>query len=505
MYIRSVTVENVKSFRDEVKFSLTRGVNYFVGDNNSGKSTILEAILFLFQGPTAHSFKPEDFYTNGADSPTRVIVDLADVEDIVADPESKFHKLASYVFEDDGAKILRLMRSSDERTVAQGKGKKVALNVKTPCFWNPENDQFENATGIPALVKALFDFEVVWADAHPDEHIDFAGTKTLGRLFESALANISETPQWEKLKEAHEQVFMLEGPGSFRDESDKLSAQLESLVDDQYGEAKFRFNFSLPKLENYMKQGELHVDDGLGETPVSGKGMGMQRAIMLALIQLYAKVVDSRSTGEIPLILMLDEPETWLHPRAQFKLGEALSQIGKREQIFILTHSPYLIRTFDCKNHLLTVLSKECPERRIITSTNLGLLGAGQPSWGEINYRAFEMCTPEFHDELFSYIQENIKPSRENGDFARLGDVDNFLESKGVSKDKKWRRPVNGKPDKCIDVTLAVYIRNVLHHPENRSNPRFEESELWDSTQQLLKIVNEMRDESLEGEDRNGC
>ncbi|WP_407919319.1 AAA family ATPase [Devriesea agamarum] len=53
MHIRNVTVENVKSFRKKHRFDLKPGVNFFVGDNNSGKSTVLEALLFTFEGPSA--------------------------------------------------------------------------------------------------------------------------------------------------------------------------------------------------------------------------------------------------------------------------------------------------------------------------------------------------------------------------------------------------------------------------------------------------------------------
>ena len=77
----------------------------------------------------------------------------------------------------------------------------------------------------------------------------------------------------------------------------------------------------------------------------------MQRAIALGLIQLYARSGALEDDNPTPLILMLDEPETWLHPSAQLKLGEALSKIGEREQVFIITHSPYLIRKFNSQNH----------------------------------------------------------------------------------------------------------------------------------------------------------
>ena len=72
MYIRRVTVENVKSFEGEHQFTLRPGVNYFVGDNNSGKSTVLEALLFTFQGPSQTRWTPETFYCRNGSGRTRV-------------------------------------------------------------------------------------------------------------------------------------------------------------------------------------------------------------------------------------------------------------------------------------------------------------------------------------------------------------------------------------------------------------------------------------------------
>ena len=63
------------------------------------------------------------------------------------------------------------------------------------------------------------------------------------------------------------------------------------------------------------------VDDGMGETPVRGKGTGMRRAFALAIIQLNAgKLASGGGAADAlqkPLILLLDEPATWLHPNAQ--------------------------------------------------------------------------------------------------------------------------------------------------------------------------------------------
>ncbi|MGO2658619.1 ATP-dependent nuclease [Mycetocola reblochoni] len=484
MHIRSVTVENVKSFREKHRFDLKPGVNYFVGDNNSGKSTVLEALLFMFEGPSATKWTPEKFYCAGATGPTRVEVDIADdVDELVA--QEKFKVLKDFVFDDAGQRVLRLERSSESRTVVQG-GKDKKVDVKAVCFWHPERQQFENVTGIDAKVKAIFDFEAVWADAQPGDHIDFANTKTLGRLLDSSFKRFIETDRWKALADAHEKAFSLDEEDSFLAETKTLATGIKALVDEQYGQADYRFDFGLPDAAVFMKQGRLHVDDGAGETPVDGKGTGMQRAIALGIIQLYAR--SSALTDEsnpTPLVLMLDEPETWLHPSAQLKLGEALSKIGEQEQVFIITHSPYLIRKFDPTSHLLTVLTGQGEGRRVDRSTTFGLFGMGEPTWGEINYRAFEVCSNDFHNELYGHVQRHIEAQKADGRFAKEEEVDAFLVGEGIPQTKTWVRTSS----LSYQATLPVYVRNSIHHPENALNTAVTSDELSESTKGLVGVV----------------
>lgn len=484
VYIRSVTVENVKSFSEKRRFDLKPGVNYFVGDNNSGKSTVLESLLFMFEGPSATKWTPEKFYCARATGPTRVEVVIADdVDDLVA--QKKFKVLKDFVFDDAGQRVLRLERSSEPRTVVQG-GKEREIDVKAVCFWHPEHQQFENVTGIDAKVKAIFDFEAVWADVQPGDHIDFANTKTLGRLLDSSFKRFIETDRWKDLAAAHEKAFSPDEENSFLAETKTLASGIKALVDEQYGQADYRFDFGLPDAAVFMKQGRLHVDDGSGETPVDGKGNGMQRAIALGIIQLYAR--SSANTDEsnlTPLVLMLDEPETWLHPSAQLKLGEALSKIGEQEQVFIVTHSPYLIRKFDPKSHLLTVLAGQGEDRRVERSTTVGLFGVGEPTWGEINYRAFGICSVEFHNELYGRVQWHIEQSLGEGGVAGEARIDEFLRQQGRPQSMTWTHTSGASKAR----TVHTYVRNCIHHPENKMNDPFTEDQLQESTAALVIIV----------------
>ena len=133
----------------------------------------------MFEGPSATRWTPDKFYCSDSDGATRVEVDISgDIDGLVA--QDKFKVLKDFVFEDEGQRVLRLERSSELRTVVQnGRDKKV--DVKAVCFWYPEREKFENVTGIDAKVKAIFDFEAVWANAQPGDHIDFANNKSKSR------------------------------------------------------------------------------------------------------------------------------------------------------------------------------------------------------------------------------------------------------------------------------------------------------------------------------------
>ena len=107
MYVKNVEIENVKSFRKPEKFTLKDGVNFLVGDNNSGKSTLLEAILFLFEGPSATRWTPDEFYAKDAQGPTRVVADISGGVEYLVQKE-KFKKRADFGVDDAGENVVRL-------------------------------------------------------------------------------------------------------------------------------------------------------------------------------------------------------------------------------------------------------------------------------------------------------------------------------------------------------------------------------------------------------------
>ena len=270
--------------------------------------------------------------------------------------------------------------------------------------------------------------------------------------------------------------------------TEQLAQDIEKIIVDQYGQTGVRFNFQLPDASSFIKSGGINLDDGT-DTNSKEKGTGMQRALALALIQVYANLLTSHPEDPSktkPLFFFIDEPETFLHPKAQEKLLKALDKISEVRQVFVATHSPYLLKLFNTDRHILYVCKKSKDTNNTQPMDTLNLFGASSPSWGEINYSAYDMLSVEFHNELYGFVQ--AKAIDINDDNETIKEFDRFLSSKGVPIDLNWTHE-KASGDTNYDVTVQTYIRNSIHHPENTKNIDYTHIQLGDSTKKLISIL----------------
>ncbi|OMG30710.1 ATP-dependent nuclease [Actinomyces naeslundii] len=475
MYFKSLTITNFKSFEGEQKITFSKGINYIVGDNNCGKSTIIDALRYLAEGARDTSAlqnkaASEDFSVEG-------VIAGSDLVQIVAD--KKYSKYKDYLLTDGDEPYFRVRRSPKEEEIEQN-GKKVKLDGKKAPFWNPNTQQFENPSGIDALFKSLVDLVPVLADTTTSEVVDFGATKPLGKLIAAVSQKFQETERWAAFQKAHTEAFS-NGEDSLSSLTADMSNQIQELVQKQYGKAEVRLDFTLPEAATFIKGGQLLVTDGNYETPLCDKGTGMQRAVTLALIQVYSNM-QHKTKEHAPLTLLLDEPETWLHPRAQIQLGEALAKISEDEQLFLITHSPYMLRSYRPAQHRLLIFSREDSVPSIRYSEELGLFEGQTPSLGEITYFAFGIPSAEFHDELWGEIHCRIDPGSESGLNRTLN------EKYGIDDKHTWiREGKNGL--KYESATLPYYIRNSSHHPENKHNKPYTDDDLAKSTESLIAVL----------------
>jgi len=484
MKITQVKIKNFKAFNGENIFNINSGLVFLVGENNTGKTTLLEAISFLKSLPEKK--KIEDLKNKKAGEKDFVSVEIkiqGEITNIIDDfSEEKYKK---YVFKENDIETILICRSSENRKVKQEKGKEIELNEKKITLWNNESKQFENASGFDSVISTLFETQFVWSDADPDDVTDFGSTKICGKLLNNVIGDFYQTDKWQAFIKSHKSTFH-EGDDSLSKKSEVLELEIQKILENQYGAAKIKFDFNLPDAKTFSTSTSIKVNDGI-ETDLKDKGSGMQRAFALAVIQTYAKFLtkhDTDNTKQKPLFFFIDEPEISLHPKAQKILMQALDKISKNQQIFITTHSPYILREFSGADHNMFIFSKDSGRIYYKPSDDLKLFKFS-PSLGEINYFAYDLPTIEFHNELYGVLQEQeMKYS--------LIEIDNFFEERGILKNKDWieidKKTGTAKPS--YKVASMTFIRNTIHHPENKENSNFTEIELRESIEKMIALIN---------------
>lgn len=89
------------------------------------------------------------------------------------------------------------------------------------------------------------------------------------------------------------------------------------------------------------------------QTEIHSKGAGLQRlGHILMVIRIVEKLISSRKK----CIILIDEPDIYLHSKLQKKLFEKIKKLSNDTQVFITTHSPIFINPYKLDNLFLLEL-----------------------------------------------------------------------------------------------------------------------------------------------------
>lgn len=157
---------------------------------------------------------------------------------------------------------------------------------------------------------------------------------------------------------------------------------------------KIDINMLENKSEDYYKNIRLSVDDGI-ETPLENKGSGLQSLIMIELFKFYCKIFNQSS------LLILEEPELFLHPHAKRMLSDILNDFiencgrSNKNQIIITTHSEEFIHNVDIENINVIRKTKNGTKKSRINVENYGDGKELQKLKIELQYKNTEMFFAE--------------------------------------------------------------------------------------------------------------
>ena len=317
MKITKVEVENFRSIK-KYDFEVS-DFNVFVGQNNHGKTNLFEALDWFDSGKTESS----NYHNHKSDLVIKVRVYYKDVQATLNALENEAYKTA----------IQGVLGEHDEFVM-----EKTSEDDKRSMIVDGVNKG--NPRGIDsALNYFLPKIEYVTTKIRLSDVSGYKAKSPIAEMLAGVLADvIKNDPKYKEFLKLFDELF--NAPGSvFRDSVDDLEEKVEGYLQKQFSEeTTVDFKIQDPKLEEMLKGFETEVDDGV-KTRAENKGDGMQRAIMLAIIQAYA---DYRKEHNIArnFIFLIDEAELHLHPSAQRALKLALRDIVEHGgQVFVNTHS----------------------------------------------------------------------------------------------------------------------------------------------------------------------
>ncbi len=343
MYLTKLEIKNFRIFgegENKLEMNLNNDLNLLVGENGSGKSSIIDALRILLlttdydrlflseedfhineEGNRANNLKIKCTFDNldkSAEAPP--LIDWAGVKK----ENGKENYYIDYWIEasyDQTATNISFRKNLDfdRKAGVNGRGKKLSKKAKDlfrSTYLKPLRDAKKELT--PGRNSRLSQI----LDSHPD--IEDAEEDLTG-ILQDANKKIRKKDVIEDQKKDLNNVYLK----NFSLQTDNYNAKIK--IDDS------DIKKILEKLELTL------VDDNIDDSRIS-HGLGLENILFMAVEFLLTE----KQKGT-PLIL-IEEPEAHLHPQLQLNLVNFLNQKSEEDlQIIMTSHSPNISSKLDLK------------------------------------------------------------------------------------------------------------------------------------------------------------
>jgi putative ATP-dependent endonuclease of the OLD family len=353
MKLKSLHIENFRSI-PYLDVELPQ-VCAIVGPNNSGKSNILEAIRRVLApewGPRLTNFSEEDVYLRRQDFDIEI--------QCTFDPALDYRKLKDA----DPVKIERLRFSYNRYKKGDRAGTRkldqfcLTSEGKQPTVMTTYGrkgvqPKFEPLVGIPQEIREAVPLIHIGTDRSLRRQLPSAQYSLLRRIFEGINDRLYDPAETVKVRDRDGNERDVQRVERFRqlislamkllrtDEFNKLEASIKRNALEQLGlDAEtdgIDLYFTPMGTMDFYKSLDLIVKDHDFSISATEVGEGFQNAIVLAVLRAFE---ETRRAGAI---LLIEEPEMFLHPQMQRALYKTLRKIGETNQVIYTTHSPHFV------------------------------------------------------------------------------------------------------------------------------------------------------------------
>jgi len=142
-------------------------------------------------------------------------------------------------------------------------------------------------------------------------------------------------------------------------------------------ETKFDVGLTLPSFEFDYLQFDISLGDKKANMALDQWGSGTRNRTLILLHLLRAKQIVEldASSDKITPVLIIEEPENFLHPTAQAEFGRVLQELSEKfkVQVIVTSHSPYLLSMDKPESNIL--LERKMERRKLRNTIRADISG----------------------------------------------------------------------------------------------------------------------------------
>lgn len=364
MRISRLRIKNFRSMQD-LDVELPQ-ICALVGPNNSGKSNILEGLRRVLGGSwlSVNSFSEDDIYYRDAERDVKIWCTVDPPVPYQKFKEAPISDVRTLHFQYTKYKVGdKKGQPRLEQKCLDDKDKTLSVLAKAPR--KGQQHKYEPLIGIPSEVRDGVPLIHIGTNRSLKEQLPGARFSLLRQMFQEINKNLQDRSQTVRVKgeDGNEedvpridrfQALMGEAMELLKtqefvqvERSIKRNALRQLGLDPDTDTDKLDLWFTPMDTFDFYRSLDLLVTEGGFSISAKEMGEGVQNAIVLAILQAFEE------TQRKGAILLIEEPEMFLHPQMQRSLYKALRRIGETNQVIYTTHSPHFVSVPEYRDVML--------------------------------------------------------------------------------------------------------------------------------------------------------
>lgn len=333
--IKIKNYRSIKNLPEDGDFQKIHRFTTIIGKNDSGKSSILNAIRIVLED---EKITKDDFHKNTDDS-----VEISLIFEVPTDvDDERIQRLYNAInrdierwfFSGNGEnKLIRISKIFEKEEVIRHGSRCRPQTIYE--YYNESNRNWVEIREreLKQLINELLP-ETIYIPAIRDSKKE---TTLKSGIFRSKLLN----PLLETQSESEENSILELKDKLYERIKEKVKL-IEELIKDEFkalGNPVEEVSIDPSKLDVDFNP-EIRIKDRFvpNSIPLELRGAGINSLFYLAMLRVYAKTGAGKG-----YIILFEEPELCLHPEAQKKMFNALRKISNEAQVIITTHSTIFI------------------------------------------------------------------------------------------------------------------------------------------------------------------